>query len=237
MKPEEGDVIRIENMQADNKPPSCCMCLDVRIGAVLIGLLYLVIYSAWLAVNTPKVLFSHHEDSKTFQYYDFHYYAEKHNVDRNAVAMVIACLIFLLVVMMMYGAALRRSNFILPFFCWQVFDMCRLVMTAATMISYADRVKFHLETFDSSYDNLKHISLQRFRMMLVTVSLIVLTVNYYMMTIIWDCFKHSKKVEESRAKFEPSPNYMVCQTDMETMTLLPSYDDVVKSSPPPAYAQ
>lgn len=236
MKADEGSGIRIENAVPDNRPPSCCLCLDVRIGAVLIGLLYLVIYSAWLAVNTPKLIHQHQEN-KDWQYYDFHYYAEKHNVDRNAVAMVIACLIFLLVVMMMYGAALRRSNFILPFFCWQVFDMCRLVMTAATMISYADRVKFHLESLDNN-DNLKYISLPRFRMMLVTVSLIILTVVYYMMTVIWDCFKHAKLVEQRRARIEAVPNYMVCQSDVETMTLLlPSYDDVVKSSPPPAYTQ
>lgn len=238
MKKEENpDVIRIESVPVDNKTPSCCFCLDVRIGAILIGLLYLVVYSAWLVVNTPKIIHERQQESKDWQYYDFHYIAERHNVDRHMVAMVIACVIFLLVVMMIYGAALRRSNFILPFFCWQVFDMCRLVLTAATMVSYADRVKFHMENLGEGYEHLRFMSLPRFRMMLVTVSLMILTIVYYIMTVIWDCFKHAKSCEERQTRAEVAPSYLVYQGDMETMTLLPSYDEVVKASPPPAYSR
>ena len=39
---ESTGVIRIENVPVENKPKSCCFCFDVRIGSIMIGLLYLV---------------------------------------------------------------------------------------------------------------------------------------------------------------------------------------------------
>ena len=45
-------VIRIDASGNERKPPSCCMCLDVRIGTVMIGLFNLVtkflVFHTWI---------------------------------------------------------------------------------------------------------------------------------------------------------------------------------------------
>lgn len=38
------DVVRIDTQESDRKPASCCLCLNVRIGTILIGLFNLVSY-------------------------------------------------------------------------------------------------------------------------------------------------------------------------------------------------
>lgn len=41
--PPEVDAVQIDApVDNDQRPPSCCLCMDVRIGAVLIGLFNLV---------------------------------------------------------------------------------------------------------------------------------------------------------------------------------------------------
>ena len=40
--PPSLDVFRIDSHENDRKPASCCFCLNVRIGTILIGLFNLV---------------------------------------------------------------------------------------------------------------------------------------------------------------------------------------------------
>lgn len=239
MKTTEDGEIRIENSNEDRRAPSCCFCLDVRIGAILIGLMYLIVYSAIMVGKKSKALVEEEKNDQDWKYYvDMHeVIAQRHNVDQKLVGMIIASLIFVLVVLMIYGAALRRSNFIVPFFCWQVFEMCRSVLIAATTVNQAARVKFIME-MQTGDDKLINMSLPRFRMILITVWLIVLTIMLYLMTVIWVCFKHCKSVEDRQERLEANPSYFAYHTaDMDAENLLPSYDDVLKANPPPAYTQ
>ena len=43
--PPSLDVIRIDTHENDRKPASCCICLNVRLGTILIGLFNLVSFS------------------------------------------------------------------------------------------------------------------------------------------------------------------------------------------------
>jgi len=241
------DVVRI-NSTEDRKPPSCCLCLNVRIGTIVIGLFNLICHAFWIV--SLSSYFAHHKSNelsthlKEWKVLDrFNSFAQQHqeNINHNIVAMVIACLSFLIVVMLIYGAALRLSSYILPFFCMQVFDLCLSVLVFATITSYAPQLKYYLEM--SAQDEahrayLQSMSLRHFRMLLFTFWIIILGIKYYFASTVWQCYCHCKKIEERRnVSTDNQAAILLYQGDMATMNLLPTYDDVVKTSPPPAYVQ
>lgn len=244
---EVNGVVRIDTPpDNDRKPPSCCLCLDARVGTVMIGLFNLVCHAFWIvSISSYFVRQRYDQDGygKEWKLFDrFHEVARQHqqHVNHHMVAMVVASLSFLVVVMLIFGAALRRSSYILPFFCLQVFDLCLSVLVAATVTSYAPQLKYQLEMSAPEGVHgqcIRNMSLAHFRMILVTFWLCVLLVKYYFASVVWDCYSHCKKIEERHVQSDSQVALLLYQGDMETMNLLPSYDDVVKTSPPPAYAQ
>lgn len=245
---QPSGVIRIDAPGNDRKPPSCCLCLDVRFGTVMIGLFNLICHAFWIVsissyfarqkANEAAL----NEYSKQWQVFDkFHELAQQHqsNVNHHMVAMVIACLSFIIVIMLVYGAALRKSGYILPFFFLQVFDLCVSVLIAATMTSYAPQLKYHLEMTapDAAHrECIQHMTLTHFRLVLFTFWLFVLGIKYYFASVVWDCYCHCKKIEERRVQTDSQAAILLYQGDMETMNLLPAYEEVIKT-PPPAYVQ
>jgi len=245
---EQSGVIRIDVPGNDRKPQSCCLCLDVRIGTVIIGLFNLICHAFWIvSISTYFARKSKQQEklseyAKQWKVFDrFNEVANQHqdNINHHFVAMVIACLSFLIVIMLIYGAALRKSGYVLPFFCLQVFDLCFTVLVAVTICSYAPQLKYHLEmTADAANrECIKSMSLTHFRMVLFSFWLVVLLIKYYFASVVWSCYCHCKKTEERRTRTDSQPTILLYQGDMETMNLLPTYDDVVKTNPPPAYAQ
>jgi len=238
VQPQDEDVVRIENLSYnDAKPPSCCFCMDVRVGTIMIGFFYMIIHSAWLIAITAKAMRHRYlQESKVPQYWsDFDEMQSRHKIDQNLVGMVLASLCFVLVILLIYGAALRRSSYILPFFCLQIFGMSVTIMMAVSMTSYASQVKFYLEntTEESHHEYSTHMSMAHFRCILITFWLIVLTIKYYMISVVWDCYKHCKGHEQRRARMEINTPSFVFPANMDMAKLLPSYEDAVK--PPPAY--
>jgi len=242
------DVLRIDSTDTDRKPKSCCLCLNVRIGTIMIGLFNLVCHAFWIVSLSSYIkkhqsteLSEHLKEWKVINHFSDFAQQHQQNINHNMIAMVVACLSFLIVVMLVYGATLRLSGYILPFFCLQVFDLCLSVLVFATVTSYAPQLKYYLEV--SAHDEvhrqyLQNMSLTHFRMILFSFWIVVLAVKYYFANTVWECYCHCKKMEERRnVRTDNQAAILLYQGDMETMNLLPTYDDVVKTSPPPAYIQ
>lgn len=255
MKRVEENDIRIVNCncEEENHPPSCCICLDVRVGTMLIGLFLLVVYSGSLILASSVFAGRHHlygiDETKQWSFLsDFHDIAHRHSVDHELVGMVFVCLYFIVVLLLIYGAALRRSSYMLPFFCLQVFDICLTILVAATTITYAGQIvpkinQIYLEQHKEETEYYGHfirkMSLSRFRLLLVSANLIVLTIKYFMISVVWSFFKYCRSMEDRRSRVEATPDYMFYQGNMDSMIVLPSYEDAVKqkATPPPAYCQ
>lgn len=245
---QASGVIRLDVPENDRKPPSCCLCLDVRIGTVMIGLLNLICHAFWIV--SISSLFTRqnanynvlHEYAKQMKLFEkFHEISQQHQNDVHhlMVAMVISCLSFILVIMLVYGAVLRKSGYVIPFFFLQVFDLIVSVLVAATVISYASQMKFYLEITapDAKHrEYLQHMSLSHFRLVLLSFWLFVLGIKYYFASVVWECYCHCKKVDVRRTQSDSRSAILLYPGDMQTMTLLPAYEDVIKT-PPPAYVQ
>lgn len=244
------DVVRIDTQESDRKPASCCLCLNVRIGTILIGLFNLVCHAFWIVSlssyitkqrNAQFQISEHFKEWKIIEHVNNLSQQSHHQVNHNLVAMVVAILSFLIVVMLIYGAALRLSGYVLPFFCLQIFDLCFSVLVFATVTSYAPQLKYYMEV--SARDEvhrhyIQSMSLHHFRLILLTFWTIILAVKYYFAATVWECYCHCKKIESRRSvQTDNQAGLMLYLGDMGTAKLLPSYEDVVKTSPPPAYAQ
>jgi len=248
--PHSLDVIRIDSHENDRKPAACCICLNVRLGTILIGLFNLVCHAFWIVSLSSYIARQKHtelqlsEKLKEWKVIEHvSNFAREHNaqINHNLVAMVVACLSFIIIVMLIYGAALRLSGYILPFFCLQVFDICLSVLVFATVTSYAPQLKYYMEV--SAQDEMhrhyiESMSLRHFRLILLTFWTILLAVKYYFASTVWECYCHCKKIEARRSvQTDNQPGLMLYLGDMGTAKLLPSYEDVVKTSPPPEYTQ
>lgn len=252
MKKVEENDIRIVN-EEENTIPSCCIFFDVRSGTMMIGLFLLVVYSSSL-IFASSVFGGHHNwydmnESKHWPFLsDFHQVAPQHSVDQELVGMVFVCLYFVVVLLLIYGAALRRSSYLLPFFCLQFFDICLTLLVAATAITYAAQIvpkinQFHLQNLQNEvsiqYGHfVPKMSVARFRLLMVTINLLLLTIKYFMISVVWCFFKYCRSSEERRSRVEATPNHMIYQGNMDSMIVLPTYEDALKqkATPPPAYS-
>jgi len=251
-KAQEAEECHIQPRQGvislDRKPPRCCICFDVRSGAVAIGLFNLIVHASGLVMSTSVVL--HQKDNELMKkymetdenkYYNA-YYMKTHGVD-HMVGVMIACLSFLITVMLVYGAALRRPSYILPFFCMQVFDLALYVLASAASVSYAPQIKRSLEMNPHFQEQFGTMNYHQFLFCLIAFCLMVLFIKSYMMSVVWMCFKYCKTSLEQRELVQPSMDnqqgaiIILPGGPQGMMAVLPSYEDTVKanSTPPPAY--
>ena len=139
---DNRDMPIIMDRVPESPPASCCICLDVRTGAVMIGLINLVMHAATFIMSTSVALY-HKEHAvqevrPTDQQYFYYLNAQQQSAD-HMLQMLIACLSFVITVMLVYGAALRRPSYVLPFFCMQVFDLSIWTLVSAATVSRSSR--------------------------------------------------------------------------------------------------
>ncbi|XP_002170766.1 lysosomal-associated transmembrane protein 4B isoform X1 [Hydra vulgaris] len=235
MKSEEN--IRIQSISDERmKPTRCCLCMDVRLATVLIGLFCMAVNAAGFIASTTVMLKNKEKLGEWKYFSNVKQASTSHAVDQ-LIGLSVTSICFVIIIALVYGAIKRKSNYILPFFCLQVFDATVTLMVAATMISYAPQVKYFIENHPEVYmsaDCISHMSVEKFRYFLVLFWLVMLTAKYFMMTVVWSCYKYCKSFEE-RQSLVQLPQ-MLYHGNMDTVTNLPSYEDVVKIAPPPAYS-
>jgi len=244
----ESSPIQVSSRR-DVMPRSCCICLDVRIGAVMIGLFNLIIHSAGL-VMTASVVMNHKQEksliSNWMETHDNRYYnaftLRRTGVD-HMLGVMIACLSFFFTVMLVYGAAMRRAVYMLPFFCMQVFDLSLYVLASAAVLSFAPQIKRVLEMNPQFQKSVAQLNESQFQLFLLSVCFCILMLKIYLMYVVWDCFKYCRELTTSANRENENTetgagNHAVLIFPGEkgnAMAILPSYEDTVKVAPPPAY--
>jgi len=224
MKEDEPHVMS-RDRDPDMAPRPCCCCLDVRVGTVLIGLFNLIFHSASFVVAT-KVMVHPKMYSHEYSEVDSEGMAGDHFV-----GMTLACFYFLITIMLIYGALMRKPGLILPFFAIQVFDVVLFVLGSAGAISYGPVLKAKLERCPSfAYRNeVAQMPTQTFMFFLVSICLLVMFFKVYLMSCVWECYAFVKRQLErpTAVQFYPS---------MPDEHFLPNYDEAMqmpKGMPPP----
>jgi len=207
----------------------------------MIGLINLVMHAATFIMSTSVALY-HKEHAvqevrPTDQQYFYYLNAQQQSAD-HMLQMLIACLSFVITVMLVYGAALRRPSYVLPFFCMQVFDLSIWTLVCAAGVSMSPRIKMVLENKPYLGEQVSKMNQSHFLFSLVVVMTGILMFKAYMVSVVWACFKHCKSVNEARRQRQMinAPIIYFPAGNMEAMAALPSYDDTMKNPPPPAYS-
>jgi lysosomal-associated transmembrane protein len=240
----------------------CCFCLHVRTGTLLLGLFHLLLnlvaitllvgallHPEWVQLTLPGVLEPSDELSlanKTNFTKNAVFYSRDLLSDNLLIGLMLSIGSLALTLCLIYGTILGRPQYITPFFCIQVFDLC---LTGMTMLGY----------FSDIPDLKKWIALQhipykerilamdndQLTLMALILFVLVLSIKMYFIGIVWGCYKYLKQ----REGFAGSARLRVYDREggndpEDTQMLLPpKYEDVLRmseqqtSNPPPAYAE
>eukprot|EP00112_Aurelia_sp_Birch-Aquarium-sp1_P004518 Seg1512.4 transcript_id=Seg1512.4/GoldUCD/mRNA.D3Y31 product="Lysosomal-associated transmembrane protein 4A" protein_id=Seg1512.4/GoldUCD/D3Y31 len=228
LKMKDNEPLIIDR-DADATPRPFCCCLDVRVGTVLIGLFYLVIHSAMVIVAFESSI--HHKNKHHYNYFHTH-----RMEGDNYVGMCLATFFFLVTVMLIFGALMRKPGMILPFFAIQVIDIVVFIMGSARAVSFAPEMKARLESFPNFRyrDAVRQMSLNSFILVLIVVGLMIVLFKAYLMRCVWECYCFAQRQVNHKEKIFHHP-YPI----MEHEPILPNYDEAIKmpKEMPPPYQQ
>ncbi|XP_031557386.1 lysosomal-associated transmembrane protein 4A-like [Actinia tenebrosa] len=212
---------------------TCCCCMDVRIGTIVLGFCHLLVHIAGVVVLSQMLLHPEMYEEKYIQTYG--------TVPRssdNSVALAIAFCSFVITSLLIYGAITRQPSYLLPFFCLQVFDFCVNLLGAIGAVSYIPELKLMLKNNQNFpyADDVDKVDMRSLMMTVILLCLIILLIKGYLICCVWSCYKVLVNYRIKRAT--QTFMFEVDGSDTETQGLLPNYEDAVKDTPkesPPPY--
>ncbi|EDO37367.1 predicted protein [Nematostella vectensis] len=216
---------------------TCCCCMDVRIGTIVLGFCHLYCYALLLYISGFEICtYESYASINFLQTIRFLIFNLSFVAD-NSVALAIAFCSFVITALLIYGSITRQPSYLLPFFCLQVFDFCVNLLGAVGAISYIPQLKLMLKNnpnfpYRGDVDRLDMHSLM---FTVVMVCLIVLLVKAYLIACVWSCYKTlvNYRINQATQIF----TYDVNGEPNEDHALLPNYEDAIKDSakdtPPP----
>ncbi|XP_036292485.1 lysosomal-associated transmembrane protein 4B isoform X2 [Pipistrellus kuhlii] len=208
---------------------SCCLCCHVRTGTILLGASYLVINAVVLLILLSSLAYpSQHFSSPELGDLDF-------MDDANmCIAVAISLLMILICAMATYGAYKRRAAWIVPFFCYQIFDFALSALVAITVLVYPSSIQEYIRQLPPDFPY-KEDALSVNSTCLVLIVLlfigIVLAFKGYLISCVWNCYRYINGRNNS--------DVLVYVTSNDSTVLLPPYDDAtvtgIAKEPPPPY--
>uniref|UniRef100_F7BTP9 Lysosomal-associated transmembrane protein 4B n=1 Tax=Equus caballus TaxID=9796 RepID=F7BTP9_HORSE len=229
---------------------SCCLCCHVRTGTILLGVWYLVINAVVLLIllsalaDPDQYHFSSSELGGDFEFMD----------DANmCIAIAISLLMILICAMATYGAYKQHAAWIIPFFCYQIFDFALNTLVAVTVLVYPNSIQEYIRQLITANVESKHMVLDDDEevkppnfpykedimsvnptclvlIILLFIS-IILAFKGYLISCVWNCYRYINGRNAS--------DVLVYVTSNDTTVLLPPYDDAAVNGtakePPPPY--
>ncbi|XP_028406417.1 lysosomal-associated transmembrane protein 4B-like [Dendronephthya gigantea] len=207
----------------------CCMCLDIRTGVIILGLIHLVFQVAAIVVICQVLV---HPDT-----YDKEspYISSNHIMKgSNFATLAISLLLFILTALMIYGTIQRRPCYMLPFFCIQVFDLCVCVLLLFGAVTNHDQVVVWRSRVSHHYRYMRLDKVDQ-RCLIATFTAFLI-IKAYLANCVWTCYK---LLVIRLKKLSGDEVVRSCCNESDFEPLLPNYDDATKETPkesPPPYA-
>jgi len=148
--------------------------------------------------------------------------------------------LFFITAMLLHGVAKNRPGYLLPFFCFQVFDLMLSCLTAVGHYTWLPNVQDVLaDNPDVPFrDQLLDMNSQWMALCILTAYVVVLFAKAYFIGVVWACYQYLHLRQVSILTYTATEDGH--REDGELL-LPPDYESALKmpqaGSPPPPYGQ
>ncbi|KAK1331937.1 hypothetical protein QTO34_007614 [Cnephaeus nilssonii] len=161
------------------------------------------------------------------------------------IAVAISLLMILICAMATYGAYKRRAAWIVPFFCYQIFDFALSALVAITVLVYPNSIQEYIRQLPPDFpykeDAMSVNSTCLVLIVLLFIS-IVLAFKGYLISCVWNCYRYingRKQLRRPGVRYQQRQYALTLVFSLSPQVLLPPYDDATVTGaakePPPPY--
>ncbi|TKC45507.1 hypothetical protein EI555_012192, partial [Monodon monoceros] len=150
------------------------------------------------------------------------------------IAIAISLLMILICAMATYGAYKQHAAWIIPFFCYQIFDFALNTLVAVTVLVYPNSIQEYIRQLPPDFpykDDIMSVNPTCLVHIILLFISIILTFKGYLISCVWNCYQYINGRNSSAV--------LVYVTSNDTMVLLPPYNDATVNGaakePPPPY--
>ncbi|XP_040095265.1 lysosomal-associated transmembrane protein 4B-like [Oryx dammah] len=180
----------------------------VGVGCVLLGVWYLILNAAVLLILLGTLAdpdyhhFSSSELGGDFEFMD----------DANmCIAIVISVLMILICAMVTYRAYKQYTAWVIPFFCYQIFDFSLNTLVAVTIPVYPNSIQEYIQQLPPDFpykDDIMSVNPTCLVLVILLFTSIILTFKGYLISCVWNCYRNINNL-----RYNPLFKRLRCKPD------------------------